>query len=99
MAWEEDSPTMNPEDKKSAQEIFEGRSQNNLACLFCAGIHSSVANLDPWLQPCLRIKRVDRYQTGELSAVGFWPKGEWEANVIFPEDVYDDDELMDVQPT
>lgn len=61
-------------------------AENTLTCVFCAGIHDIVAGLDPWLQPCPRIKKIDRLQGGELVSVEFWPPGHWEARVAFLSD-------------
>jgi hypothetical protein len=79
------------EHKADARLIFEGRVDGRTACHYCAGIHAHVAGLLMELQPCPRIKRIERHNNGTLAAVEYWPLGEWEQDVIFPGDVYEDD--------
>lgn len=83
---------LSAEDRAAAREIFEGRIDGKTACHFCAGIHATVAALDPKWQPCPRIKRIERHPDGSVLAVEFWEPGIWEADVIFPSDAYDDHE-------
>jgi len=78
--------------KKLAREIFEGEIEGRSACVYCAGIHSHVANVDAYWQPCPRIRRIERHPDGSILVLEFWPNGDWEDNVIFPDDVYDDEE-------
>lgn len=79
------------EERETARAIFEGEIEGRSACHFCAGIHSHVAGLPPQLQPCPRVKRVERHVDGTVLVVEFWRPGTWESDVIFPEDVYEDD--------
>jgi hypothetical protein len=83
---------LSPEAKEAAREIFEGRVDSKTACHYCAGIHASVAGLEPVRQPCPRIKRVERHPDGSVLVVEFWEPGIWEDDVIFPSDVYEDEE-------
>lgn len=87
---ESDHVELSSEAKDAAREIFEGRVDGKGACHFCAGIHSSVAGLDPKWQPCPRIKRIERHVDGSVLVVEFWEPGLWEGDVIFPSDVYDE---------
>lgn len=79
------------EDKTAAREIFEGKVEGKSACVFCAGIHASVAGLTPQWQPCPRVKRIERHADGTPLIIEHWPLGRWESDVIFPADVYGDD--------
>lgn len=83
-------PELTAADKASARAIFEGRTEGRAACQWCAGIHAQVAGLPPMWQPCPRIKRVERHTDGSVLVVEHWPPGTWEADVIFPADVYDE---------
>lgn len=83
---------LTPEEKSAARDIFEGRIEGKSACMFCAGIHASVASLDSRWQPCPRIKRIERHVDGTPLVIEHWRPGEWEADVIFPADVYDGDD-------
>lgn len=78
---------LTPEEKATARDLFE----DGKACHFCAGLHDRVASLEPQMQPCPRIKRIERHTDGTTVLVlEFWPPGRWEADVLFPGDVYDD---------
>lgn len=81
---------LSDEETKEARLIFEGKNDKVKACHFCSGIHGSVAGLRPWDQPCPRIKRIERHANGEVAAVEFWPNGDWEDDVVFPADVYEE---------
>lgn len=85
------------DERDAARAIFEGRAHARRACWFCAGLHDQVASTDaqpirPWQQPCPRVKRAAWHPSGELAEVEYWPNGEWEDEVVFPRDVYDEDE-------
>lgn len=87
-----DSP-LSPEEMAEARSIFRGIVEGVSACRFCAGIHARVAKLDEWFQPCPRIKRIEWYADGAtMQAVEFWPNGEWESSVVFPDDVWGEDD-------
>lgn len=87
---------LTPEQKAEAREIFEGRNESRSSCHFCAGLHYQVAGLPPAQQPCPRIKKIERHTDGlTVLSVSYWPNGEWETDVVFPGDVYDDDEGED----
>lgn len=79
------------EQKEVARAIFMGESERS-ACHFCAGIHAAVAGLPPSRQPCPRIRKAEWHPDGTVLNVEFWPPGDWEADVIFPDDVFEDDE-------
>lgn len=80
---------MSAEAKEAARLIFEGKQEGRSACVYCGGIHVAVAGLDIWRQPCPRVKIME-IDGGQVKRVEFWPNGDWESNVVFPEDVYDD---------
>lgn len=80
---------MTEQDKAEARAIFEGKDGQG-ACHFCGGIHARVAGLEPHWQPCPRVKRIERHADGTVLVVEHWPPGRWEADVIFPADVYED---------
>lgn len=82
---------LTPDQKADARAIFEGTAERG-ACHFCAGIHAFVAGLPDSRQPCPRVKRVEWHPDGTVLTVEHWPPGRWEHDVIFPADVYDDDE-------
>lgn len=82
---------LSPAQVADAREIFEGKNKDRSACHHCAGLHSQVAGLMMDRQPCPRIRRLSRHVDGSVHEVVYWPPGEWEANVIFPHDVYEDD--------
>lgn len=84
------SEELSPEHKEQARAIFEGEIEDRSACCFCGGLHTFVAKLRPHLQPCPRIKSVERHMDGTVLKLEHWPPGTWEADVIFPSDVYDD---------
>lgn len=83
---------MSPEDKAAARLIFEGKDSDTKACHFCAGLHASVAGLTPGNQPCPRVRKLEFHLGGEVASVEFWPPGRWERDVLFPAEVYDDEE-------
>lgn len=79
--------------KSDARDIFEGKVSDRQACHHCAGLHPQVAGLQPEQQPCPRIKRIKRHTDGTTTLdVEYWPNGEWEADVVFPGDVYDEED-------
>lgn len=80
------------EDKEYARKVFRGEIDGQTACHFCAGIHASVAKLRPHMQPCPRIKNVERHVDGTVLKLEFWPPKTWEHDVIFPKDVFDEDD-------
>ena len=66
-------------------------------CVFCAGVHDMVPELGPWLQPCPRVKKLERTPAGELVAVEFWPSNQpWESRVTFLSD--EDEDAVDDAP-
>lgn len=76
-----------------ARLIFEGRMEGVTACWYCGGIHTRVTNLPAQMQPCPRVKRIEWSPNGEtIASVEFWPNGDWEDSVVFPSDVWDEDE-------
>lgn len=80
-------------EKADARDIFEGKVKDRQACLHCAGLHPVVAHRQPEQQPCPRVKRIKWHtDTTTILDVEYWPNGEWEADVVFPGDVYDSDE-------
>jgi hypothetical protein len=82
---------LSPEEKADARDIFEGKVKDRQACLHCAGLHPQVAGLVPEQQPCPRIKRIKRHTDATtILDVEYWPNGEWESDVVFPGDVYED---------
>jgi hypothetical protein len=83
--------TEDDEDLQSARAIFAGRVDGKSACWHCGGIHATVAKLQPHQQPCPRIKRVERNADGFPLVTEYWPNGNWEDDVVFPHDVFDDD--------
>lgn len=78
-----------------AQELtVSDRTKDTLICVFCAGIHDMVPELGLWLQPCPRIKKIERSPGGEAISVEFWPfNGLWESRVAFLSDMHDEEEL------
>ncbi len=85
------SEELTAEEKADAQLIFEGKVTDRTACQYCAGLHDRVAGLLQQYQPCPRIKRIEWHVDGTPLNVEFWRPGTWEHNVIFPADVYGDD--------
>jgi hypothetical protein len=84
---------MSSEEKADARAIFEGTVKERSACYFCAGLHARVAGLHPEQQPCPRIKKLSRHTDGiTVLDIEHWPPGEWEADVLFPSDVYEEDD-------
>lgn len=61
-------------------------------CVFCAGFHDQVSDLLDYYQPCPRVKRIRRDEAGAILEIEFWPNGEWEQRVVFPSDLYTEDE-------
>lgn len=85
--------SMTDQEREDARQIFEGKIEGKSACRLCAGIHAMVAGLAPEQQPCPRVKRLEYAATGQVLSVEFWPwNGNWEVNVIFPQDAYEDNE-------
>lgn len=82
---------LSEEVKAQARDIFEGKVDGVTECQFCAGIHPRVTGLDVSWQPCPRIKRIERHSDGTILVIENWPPGRWEHNVIFPDDVYDEE--------
>ena len=83
---------LSAEDMAQARSIFSGEAEGVSACWYCGGIHVRVHALPAQLQPCPRIKRIEWNANGEtVSSVEFWPNGDWEASVVFPQDVWDED--------
>lgn len=83
---------LSDEVKAQARDIFEGKVEGVTECQFCAGIHPRVTGLDISWQPCPRIKRIERHTDGSILVIEHWEPGSWEHNVIFPDDVFDDEE-------
>jgi hypothetical protein len=82
---------LSEEEKSDARDIFEGKSDAARACRHCAGLHPAVVDLKDGQQPCPRVKRVKWHTDGmTILDVEYWPNGEWETDVVFPGDVYDD---------
>jgi hypothetical protein len=66
---------------------------NGLLTHNCGGIHIRVANLMAQMQPCPRVRKIEWNPNGEtVQSVEFWPNGQWEDSVVFPQDVWADDE-------
>lgn len=80
------------EQKADAREIFEGKNPDRKACQHCAGLHHAVAGLPESRQPCRRIKTIKWHTDGSILEVEYWPSGEWETDVVFPGEVYDDED-------
>lgn len=78
--------------RADARAIFAGRTPDRSACHYCGGLHGFVAGLAPERQPCPRVKRVAYHPNGVVADVLFREPGTWEGRVVFPEDVYEDDE-------
>lgn len=78
--------------KAESRRAFEGRLEGKTACHHCGGLHGWVAGLHAWQQPCPRIKKVVRNGDGQATDVEYWPPGTWERGIIFPDDVFDEDE-------
>lgn len=83
---------LTPEHRADARAIFEGAVEGRSACHFCAGIHATVAGMPFDRQPCPRVRRVEWHPDGTVLSVEYWPPGRWEHDVIFPSDVYDEDD-------
>lgn len=83
---------LTPDQRADARAIFEGAAADRSACHFCAGIHATVAGVPSNRQPCPRVKRVEWHPDGTVLSVEYWAPGRWESDVIFPADVYGDDE-------
>ena len=61
-------------------------------CVFCSGFHDQVAGLLDYYQPCPRVKRIQRDESGTILEIEFWPNGDWETRVVFPSDLYTEDD-------
>lgn len=88
---------LSPAERTAAREIFSGQAQDAdgnpiEACHYCGGIHTRVARLPADRQPCPRIKRIERHVDGTVLVVEFWPPGDWETDVVFPRDAFDEDD-------
>lgn len=94
-----DPSDLTPSERAEARMIFEGRMEGVTACWYCGGIHTRVTNLPAQMQPCPRVKRIEWHHDGStVLAVEFWANGEWEDSVVFPADVWDDEEPEDETP-
>lgn len=81
---------LSAEDMAQARLIFAGEAEGVSACWYCGGIHVRVANLPSQMQPCPRVRKIEWNPNGEtVSSVEFWPNGQWEDAVVFPQDVWD----------
>ena len=82
------------DDRLTPEEVAEvaQRFAAGEGCYYCAGLHDRVADLQPQDQPCPRIKRIERHADGSITVVEFWPPGTWEANILFPSSLYDEDD-------
>jgi hypothetical protein len=84
---------LSPEVMAEARLIFAGTMEGVSACWYCGGIHVRVANLMAQMQPCPRVRKIEWNPNGEtVQSVEFWPNGQWEDSVVFPQDVWADDE-------
>jgi len=73
-------------------DLLNGATQ----CQFCAGVHDVVRGVPAWQQPCPRIKRIEFHESGQPSAIEFWPLDSgWDANVVFPHQLAEDEEAED----
>lgn len=85
--------TLTNDEKSDAREIFEGKLENRRACQHCAGIHHTVAGMAFERQPCPRVKAIEWHPDRDnIVKVEYWPNGEWEADILFPHEVYGDGE-------
>ena len=66
--------------------IFSERQDK--PCEDCLGYH---------LRACPRVKSQEWLGNGNRVKVEYFPNGEWEENVIFAEDIYDESEPDDVR--
>lgn len=64
--------------------------QRTRGCVFCAGFHDQVSDLQDYYQPCPRVKRITRAESGAILELEFWPNGHWEDRVVFPTDMYEE---------
>lgn len=81
---------MSEESKESARQIFSGQDPDRKACIHCAGLHYQLDGLSRFQQPCPRIKKIQRHTDQDtILEVEYWPNGEWEADVVFPGDVFE----------
>jgi hypothetical protein len=72
-------PELTAEQKKGYREQFAAEKQ----CVHCGGLH---------LRACPRVRRIVWRNKEEPSEIEYWPAGKWpEGDIVFPEDVYDDD--------
>lgn len=83
---------LSSEDRDDARKIFEGEVEGVTGCHHCAGIHARVANLPAERQPCPRIKTATWHPDGTMISVEYFRPGWWESQVIFPHDVYNDED-------
>lgn len=88
------------EEDKWARDVFENKATSIRPCVFCAGLHNRVVGLPDHEQPCPRVKRVERNGDGVILVLEFWPNGEWEQGIVFPDSVYSvaEDEEEDTIP-
>jgi len=74
------------DERAYAQAVFAHQIDGKSACEFCGGLHSRM---------CRRVKEITYHTNGELRRIRFWRDDEWDASdVIWPEDVYDEGELV-----
>jgi len=76
-----------------AAGIFSERPDS--PCPECGGYHLHQSPPDHPGSTCPRVKRLVFLGNGNRVEVEYFPNGEWEENVIFTEDVYDDSEEPD----
>ena len=80
---------LSPSERETARTIFSGKEKDIQPCGDCGGIHA---------RACPRIrseKVVFDYAVGQRLLerhVEYWQPGTWEKDVIWAEDVFEDDE-------
>lgn len=65
-------------------------AQEARGCVFCSGFHDIVSGLLDYYQPCPRVKRIERAESGEILVLEFWPPGSWERRVVFPSELHEE---------
>jgi len=73
-------PELTPEERQQARQLFEGGKN----CQHCGGVH---------LRACPRVRKITWHIDGTCTSAEYWPDREWsDANIVWPEDAYDDEE-------
>jgi hypothetical protein len=81
-------PYLSPQLREAAKAMFTGEDKDHPPCQDCGGVHA---------RACPRIAKLHTVVNGDgivtERTVEYWAPGSWESHgIIFPEDVYDDDD-------